>query len=259
MNRAINDYEESLPCSVVSQPELDEVPRLRIKIEPPPLSISLALGDALGCMRAALDHLAWGFANGNGDINTKFPIVQPDGSTIAGTSIKVPNGKGKLVYGNRVTHHWSKAAVEFAKMHNPKQGDSDWWKHPLAVVNMMVNVDKHKMIRMVSATTTEISYRLISLEVDGGTDIIGEPDGSSILNPAFAQVLQHGDDIELFKFIAGQKITQVDIEPITALEVCAEGWPSEEIEVVMIRCHEAVDAIVASAESSWDQLVPSDN
>lgn len=261
MNRAINTYGESEPCSVVSHPELDQVPRLRLRIEPPPIDISLAMGDALGCMRAALDHLAWGFANGTGTINTKFPLAQPEKVRLPGTRIQVPSGKGKLVYSRSkgATAGWSDAAIEFVKMHNPQQGDPSWATHPLAFVNMMVNADKHKMIRVVSATTTEARYRLIALEVEGGVSLAVEPDGTSILSPTFAQVLENGDDIELFKFQAGQKITKLDIQPITSVKVSAEGWPSEEIGIAMIRCHEAIDGIVTSAESSWDELVPSSN
>src|SRR5690349_15387047 len=53
---------------------------LRVTLHNVPDQICLIAGDAIGCMRASLDHLAWSLARGPGKVvnpdNVAFPILE---------------------------------------------------------------------------------------------------------------------------------------------------------------------------------------
>ena len=253
MNTAINEYGKSSPCSVVTHPELDFKPRLRIKIERPPEEIGEILGDALSGMRDALDHIAWGFSNGEGTRNTTFPIAVPEKVPAASGGPKVESGDCVTKTKKEITPGWSDAARAFAKRHNPQKGDPNWREHPLVVLNGLVQPDKHQMIHQIRARTVEVKYLPRKVVLDHGGGISGH---GEIWPPA--QVLENYDDTTLMNGAFGA-IVEHDVQAVARIEVFAERFPSEEIGVVVIRCYEAVDAVVAEAKRDWNLLVPPRN
>lgn len=255
MNSAINAYGKSGPCSVVTHPELDFKPRLRIKIERPPDEIGETLGDALSGMRDALDHIAWGFSNGEGTRSTKFPIAVPEKVPPPGGGPKVESGDCVTQTKKEITPGWSDAAKAFAKRHNPQKGDPDWREHPLVVLNGLVQPDKHQMIHGIGARVVSVEYLVREITMDHGGGITGQ-DGSTI-RPS-AQVLENYDDTLLTGGLFGS-IIKHDVKPVAGVEVFAEKFPSEEIGVIVIRCYEAVETVVAEAERDWNLLVPPRN
>jgi hypothetical protein len=121
--------------------------RIHIK-EEMPSTWGLVIGDVLTNLRAALDHAVFGHAAACADAagtpltnrqekDLNFPIV-----TIA---TDWPNQQGRLAL---LVDPAVLAVIEKWQPFNQQEVPPDW--HPLAVLNALVNRDKHREVRVVS-------------------------------------------------------------------------------------------------------------
>ena len=261
INELVEDYLAAEPCSAILSSRLQLGERhFVLQVKKVPRGIPLALGDALGAMRASLDHVAWALSNGQGDPQqTKFPIVKPEKRKVRSGPSKgkrIPTGNGTTSYGDE-TQGFSALAKAFAVGHNPAQGDPDWADHPLRVLNVLVNADKHKMIRAVAGYAGEIALVVHDVSVKGGGRISG---GGRIITPLpdGSQMLKNGSKLNHISFPEGADI-KCDVQAEAPIEIRLEDRPTEEIRVMVRRIHKAVDLIVTEAERDWEKLVPSLN
>ncbi|MGH2731720.1 MAG: hypothetical protein ACRDJG_02040 [Actinomycetota bacterium] len=114
------------------------------EFEPPPLQLGLIFGDMVSNLRAALDHLVWQLVLVNGMVPTSqtgFPI-----STDANQWGPM---KGRNLVG--VANHW----VDEIERVQPFHQGGRAVLHPLAVLNQVNNINKHRVVSAVAVTTFE--------------------------------------------------------------------------------------------------------
>ncbi|GAA0611950.1 hypothetical protein [Streptomyces crystallinus] len=190
----IKSYLDREPFGV--QPEEDETTGDLVYLvevrEPPPVALSLPLGDAVHCARSALDYLAWRLViagGGTPGINTMFPISETE---------KKFNGsfEGRLLGA-------SASAVAAVQALRPFRGGDDrfWRLHRLDIE------DKHRLLVPVGAahTSVNVSFTFAGMDPDfAGVDpvVVG-------LNPADRQYpLQNGAEVYRVMKAARQSAAQ---------------------------------------------------
>jgi len=110
---------------------------LRFKLNDVPDPPSLIVGDALYCMRSALDQLVWSLAKLTVTIpaHTQFPIFD--------RPLDNPDSIGRF---ESQTRGVPDAAVAEIKAFQPYHGAASYKAHPLWRLNAMCNLDKHRRI-----------------------------------------------------------------------------------------------------------------
>lgn len=134
----VASYRDSRPYRVLVDPPGDNgIPlpnghRLLVWYERPPLIIGAVAGDALVNLRAALDHLVWGLANPETRGTwTQFPIQQRE----------TKQGRKRFL---KALAGVSREAVNALERMQPYHGPGEPQDRPLAILNDLVNEDKHR-------------------------------------------------------------------------------------------------------------------
>jgi hypothetical protein len=146
-----------------------------IRADDPPASLSLIAGDAIHNLRSALDHLAWQLVLANGRAPTRrtaFPIYE--------------SAERYMTKDQRVIEGISAEAVEFINATKPYQGGND----PLWMLHELNNIDKHRLLLMVAATTR--GARVLHGTGEQVCDFMG------VTDPGARQYLSKYDHVELF-------------------------------------------------------------
>jgi hypothetical protein len=139
----VSAYCDSRPYRVMIDPPGDKgVPignghRVLSRYEPPPPSVSAVAGDVVTNLRSTLDHVVWGLANPKRrGTHTKFPIHHKNTTDDARRLARALEGV-------------KKPAVTAIKKMQPYHGPGEPRDRPLAVLNELVNEDKHRNILTV--------------------------------------------------------------------------------------------------------------
>ena len=120
---------------------LFEIPNLR----PPPQDLSLIIGDCLYNLRAALDYLAWQLVlahRGRPNHRTQFPIYD---------TRLTPKGRSRRIEPEGGVDAPALAVLESLQ---PYQRGHDAQTHPLAVLQRLSNIDKHRQLHIARGATT---------------------------------------------------------------------------------------------------------
>ncbi|QNJ91530.1 hypothetical protein HZU40_09645 [Mycolicibacterium fluoranthenivorans] len=136
--------------------------KIHIK-EQMPATWGLVVGDILTNLRAALDHAIFGHAAARAEVagtplttaqerNLNFPVI-----TIANDW---PNQRNRLA---PLLDPAVLAVVENWQPFNQQQVPADW--HQLAVLNALVNRDKHRQVRLLSYVSEEFNVKSSDHEV----------------------------------------------------------------------------------------------
>lgn len=252
---AVDQYVASRPYRLSLNSRFEPQRHFLLQIDGVPDEIPLAIGDCLGAMRCALDHVAWALANGKGTQDTKFPIAQAERRPSGKAAERFTTEKCKLNYG-KPTKGLSSPAVDFVRTCNPQPSDPRWRDHPLVVMNTLVQADKHQMLRTAGVSVSEVHVFARHIAVSGGGEISNI--GFQMPIPEGAEVISDGGRVQV-PLLAAPRGSAIDFDVDTeaSIEVRATDRPSEEIGRMLFCCHEAVEAIVTEAESRWTELVTS--
>jgi hypothetical protein len=174
--------------------------------KPIPIKLSAILGDALNNMRSGLDHLVCRFVELHKSTVGKhhsFPIYG-DGADYD-ARVNQPRGKRDrpepldgLPAGGA-----ERALIEAAQ---PYHRGKDWREHPLAILNKMTNVDKHRAIHVAD------SYPQATNALDLLTWI---PDDAELIDHTL--IWQPGQPLEDRTHIARLRFS--DVHPATEVNV----------------------------------------
>jgi hypothetical protein len=120
----------------------------------PEIEWGIIIGDAVHCLRSALDQLAAGLWTEPTDIRTRFPICRTKRQWI----VDAPG------------MYWSipdsyVAAIDRAQPYHQEDKANE---HPLAILNALWNLDKHQTIPAVA-----LSGRRIKIEITGAKGVPG--------------------------------------------------------------------------------------
>lgn len=139
-------YLDSRPYELVGrpQPEGEEGKGLLVwKVHrPPPLRLSVLLGDLLHNLRSSLDHIAWQLVLANGGTpgrGTSFPILLTK--------------KATLKIAGRISKQ-AAAVVEDLQPYNNKSGVPEI--DPLHILGTLNNIDKHREINIAVLNVTDM-------------------------------------------------------------------------------------------------------
>jgi len=105
--------------------------------DPPPLALSAITGDVVNNLRAALDHVVWGLAKPKlRGSHTAFPIYLDESDRSQKRFARALEGVPKR-------------AVTAIRRMQPYEGSGEPRDKPLAVLNALVNEDKHRSLLTV--------------------------------------------------------------------------------------------------------------
>jgi len=154
----------------------------RVQIhEPPPIRFGVILGDVVHNLRSALDHLVWQTTlldGGTPDRGTQFPIVTKSAEAFERTA-------DRQIPGLSAEHR------ELIRQVQPFLAGSDADPHPLAVLALLSNTDKHQIVNPTIsfvANETKIAAERILEDIDA------DPDSPArcVLVIAHGQRIEHG-------------------------------------------------------------------
>jgi hypothetical protein len=176
-----------------------------------PIEISVTMGDALHNLRSCLDHLVGCFVERHGrtiEHHHAFPIYA-DAATFKGRAQRArrKDDRGGPLSGIPCeSGEW--ALIERSQ---PYQGGDDPREHPLAILNEMVNIDKHR--RLHAAMTYPEARSALDL-------LVWEPLDAKLLDhtPLWepGRPLEHGTDIATLRFSRERPAEKVSMKaPIT--------------------------------------------
>ncbi len=166
LDNEIDQYRNRETYTIVREIDRGD-PRLRYSYwlkEVPPAHLSVVIGDVVGNLRAALDHLAWalvlvsGGTPSTGRPATQFPILQSR-----------TTGSGKLRKAE-IAGGVDLKVQSLVEELQPYQRVSDPEAHPLAVLNELVNIDKHRTLHVASMKSRDTEVFLVN---GSGTRIAG--------------------------------------------------------------------------------------
>lgn len=207
LDEELHAYLDADPIALERQLQPDgETTVIALKvIEPPPLRLSLLVGEVTHQLRSALDHAAYSLVRAVGNTPTRrtaFPVVKqrPD------RGLKVGGGVGQDAL----------AVIDALQPYGSKPPE----QHPLYVLTELWNIDKHRHLHLTALGSKDTQVFLAS------------PDGSVRFGGQFQTgVVRDGDAVAAFRFPNGY------IDP--SLEVVATGsnfiafgdrgpWPEDE-------------------------------
>ncbi len=162
-NRA---YMDDQPYEIVHERDEErssDVYRFHVR-QPPPLRLSILMGDCLHNLRSGLNHLAWQLVfadSGTPTTQTDFPIFKAESDFRAHKKRKkAPTGVAGGV------SQQAAALIERLQPYNKTDGSPE--EHPLWILHYRNNVDKH---RRLSLTTLGTSNTQITLTNTAGHPI----------------------------------------------------------------------------------------
>ncbi len=128
--------------------------RWQVEQEPPLEDLALIFGDILGNLRTTLDYLVWQLVLSNGTRpgrQSAFPVVkrEKDWAVQGGAALKgVPDEWAELI----------EAMQPFQRVDQPEL-------HPLAILEHMNNINKHRFLPVAVLTADAFSYLINVAEV----------------------------------------------------------------------------------------------
>jgi hypothetical protein len=141
IKREVRAYKGSHPQFIEAQLDLN-IPgyRLYTKVRPPGISLSVMIGDFLFDLRSALDHLARGLVDTEGNIpvdtgtpRTMFPVFDQPKKLIVAGGVD-PN-----------------ALAIIERLQPYMRPDGKWWLSPLWILSELHNIDKHRTLHFPTA------------------------------------------------------------------------------------------------------------
>jgi hypothetical protein len=224
LDEQLHHYLDSDPIALQRQLQPDgETVAIALRVtQPPPIMLSLLVGEVAHQLRSALDHLAYALVQRAGNTPTRFTSF-PVLTARPAKGIKIAGG---------VTPQ-ALAAVDGLQPYQRADAEA----HPLHVLNTLWNIDKHRHLHLTMLRTKNTQV------------FLGPADGSALVGGQF-QTRAVGDDdvIAVFRLAGGQ------VDP--GLEVTASGsnflalgdmgpWPADlPVQTLLEQLHQYV-ALVA--------------
>ena len=178
--------------------------KLRIK-EPHPERWSILLGDILTNFRAALDHAFWYAANNHSGPPDKPNLVVFPIATTAKQFKRYRDDLSALV---------SPQVWEAIESIQPLHGEERAHTHPLAILQWLSNMDKHRFVHIVG---------LVSIDL-GPTIVEATPPVEIVENWRLEGPAEDGAVVARLKFKRSPGNRQVDLKPtfgkLMALQIC---------------------------------------
>jgi hypothetical protein len=179
-------------------------------LRPIPPELSLTAGDLFGNLRACLDHLIGAFVlRFGGEIkgHHAFPLYGREDAFIGAVKkVRRKRDRGGPLQGIPTeSAEW--ALVEEAQ---PYKRGKDWRQHPLAELNTLVNIDKHRGLH-ASMAYPEAKSALDLLEWSPEAELIGH-------DPHWrpGQPLEHGTELATLRFASPEPSPNVRVKnPVT--------------------------------------------
>ncbi|CAN5513249.1 hypothetical protein BH24ACT22_BH24ACT22_14000 [soil metagenome] len=204
-------YLEGKPYEVIHERDEERsrhVYRFRVR-QPPPLRLSILMGDCLHNIRSGLDYLAWQLVlaeGGTPTIKTSFPIFKDEGKfrEFKGGR-KAPTGVVGGISEEAAAH------IETLQPYNRTEGPPEG--HALWVLHTLNNIDKHRHLNLTTLGTTNTQTTL--------TDAAGHPIFAIQLldQPAGAGPVEDGAEIAAFPILDDhEKKVQMQGAAFVALE-----------------------------------------
>jgi hypothetical protein len=159
-DRLFEEYLETEPYSIVFEfdPESGwHTFRWHVETEPPLEDLALIFGDILSNLRATLDYLVWQLVLSGGSRpgrQSGFPIVkrEKDWPVQGGAALK------------GVPEEWAELIESMQPFQRPDFPEL----HPLAILEQMNNINKHRFLPVAVLTAEEFSYLINVAEVPPG-------------------------------------------------------------------------------------------
>ncbi|MFJ6359235.1 hypothetical protein [Pseudarthrobacter oxydans] len=156
LDEEIGTYLDLEPITLVRQIQPDgETSAIAVQVvTPPPVLLSLLVGEIVHQLRSAVDHIAYGLVLAAGNTPTRrtsFPVCisQPNQLTVAGGVS-------------------SEAQIRVEEVQPYRQGDPT--AHPLYVLNELWNADKHRNLHLTALMLTNTQ---VFLSPPGGSSLVG--------------------------------------------------------------------------------------
>jgi hypothetical protein len=141
---AAKAYVESNPCTLRLQPDPESGSHFMIaeRLTPPPMLLSVIVGDLVHNLRSALDHMMWNLvevtATHPPNVRTQFPIFDhPDKFA---EQVTVPRERGKASYALGVDD-LTLADIEGLQPYNRPENTA----HAFSILGALSNIDKHQI------------------------------------------------------------------------------------------------------------------
>ncbi len=115
----------------------------------PDVEWGIAVGDAVHCLRSALDQLVYGLATQR-SVKTQFPICRTRRKWVTEAPVMYWSVPEKYV-----------AVIDRAQPYHRGDGAND---HPLAILSALSNLDKHRTIPATTLVSAETVWRITSTE-----------------------------------------------------------------------------------------------
>jgi len=194
--------------------------------EPFPVAWSAYIGDAIHCLRASLDHMAFtlnsnGYAKAHNGADLPLSAAQESEFPIFGDTDRKGNaGKGADLFAKAITRKLrfaSPDAVKLIEAIQPYQRGKESTLDPLWVIHELDIIDKHRKIVVSAASTTEIIIHKLVIAGPSRNIAIGKrgpfDDGDEIAAWTTTPELASHDDLEAVFHEAFGKETPIP------------GWP----------------------------------
>ena len=225
LDDAVHQYLNADPAGIQRQVQPDgetSVIAFVVK-EQPPVELAILAGEVVYQMRSALDHLANQLVRAAGNTPTR--------STSFPAAIERPQA------GINVSGGVDSRPLQIIEGLQPYQRRDQPEKHPLAVLNELWNIDKHRNLALATMKVTESQVFISS----PGTSLVG---GQFQAGP-----LGHNDILGVFRFSDGEIPPEVEIEVAGRLFVAFSHngpWGSGPVTEVLEALHSYVTTTVVA-------------
>lgn len=223
LDERLHDYLDADPFALQREVQRDgetHVFVLRVTA-PPPVGLSLLVGEVAHQLRSAVDHIAYGLVVAAGNAPTRrtgFPVCR-----VRPPSLKVAGGVTNAAL----------AAVDAVQPYQRR----DPRGHPLHVLNKLWNVDKHRNLHVTALQSTRSQI------------FLGEPDGSALVGGQFrSDALGHDGIIGVFRFPGGviPPQTEVTASGSSFIALAEPGpWPADKpVQLLLEELHQYVALVL---------------
>lgn len=189
LDDGVHQYLDANPVGIQRQVQPDgetSVIAFVVK-EQPPIELAILAGEVVHQMRSALDHLANQLVRAAGNTptrSTSFPTARERPQK----GINVPGGVGSR-------------ALQIIESLQPYHRRDQPQKHPLALLNELWNIDKHRNLALTTMKLTDSQA------------FISNPDGTARVGGQFqTRSLGHNDILGVFRFSDGGIPPEAEIE-----------------------------------------------
>lgn len=223
LDERLHEYLDADPFELQRQVQGDgETQVFVLKVTaPPPVDLSLLVGEVTHQLRSAVDHIAYGLVVAAGNTPTRrtgFPVC-----TVRPPSLKVAGGVSDAAL----------AAVDSVQPYQRHEPAA----HPLHILNTLWNVDKHRNLHVTALQSTSSQI------------FLGEPDGSALVGGQFrTEPVGHDGIIGVFRFPGGAipPQTEVTASGSSFIALADPGpWPADKpVQLLLEELHQYVALVL---------------